>query len=149
VNIIKLLAALQKKGGFELVAAVPKPTRLQLYGRVQNVDTDRMLSVLYSLLVHSERDTDLTFDGSRQYILKEGRVVYRWRLIFASPNLETRLDQVVAVISGSASPQMQLDEFPLPGAAAHRNNLRNGKGVQSDVDKASVGPRAISRGIGR
>lgn len=140
MTIEDLVKVLKVKAGFEVVNKMATDNRIQLYGRVPG-SAERMLAALFVLL-QLDAQSEISCDLSRQYILKNGKMVYRWRLIFQTPEIATRIKDIVRVVNGAPTPQASLEEFPLPGVTGDRGALKNGKGAQH-LGGARVGPAAM------
>lgn len=139
-----LLHRLQVRGGFEAVNHSTKNTQLRILGRVPPQSMDGWLIIVQRLLMASGK-SNWTVDISKPYFLKNGKVVYGWRLIFQGEEIWNQLDDIAQLIFNSPRPKKILDEQPLPGVSGDRNvPSASGKGAQG-VLRAAVGPVAVAQ----
>lgn len=112
-----IYAALAKKCGFEVVQDNETPKQLRLIGRCHYERWPFLLPVVHALLTHSGQDTVAwTCDISKQYTLRDGKVLYGWRIIFQGDSLSRCYEQIVATINSAQRPaRVELTSQPLPG----------------------------------
>jgi hypothetical protein len=71
-----------------------------------------------------------TADISKKYFRLGGGPAYSWRLIFQASELSEQYVAILAAIVGAPpAARGELQEFPLTGARADRNELVNRKGA--------------------
>ena len=140
-----LLHRLQVRGGFDTVNHGVTAKQLRVLGRVPRESMDGWLIIVQRLLRAAGSAQGWSIDVSKQYFLKNDRVVYGWRLIFQGAEVWEHLDDLVQIISNAPRPKVVLDEQPLGGARGDRNApSATGKGAQG-VLKAAVGPVAVAQ----
>jgi len=144
MQVEDLLHKLQVRGGFETVNDTKSNTQLRILGRVPKESMNMWLIVVQRFLAASEK-SDWTVDVSKQYFLKNDRVVFGWRLIFQGSTVWDQLAELGQIVTNSPRPKTMLDEQPLPGVHGDRNvPSATGKGAQG-VLKAAVGPVAVAQ----
>jgi hypothetical protein len=87
-------------------------------------------------------------DISKQYFLRNERVLFGWRLIFQGEGVAEHLPKICEAVSNAPRAKAVVEEQPLAGARGDRNAPRGGKGAQG-VLGAVVGPMAIAQQMGR
>lgn len=138
---------LRDRGGFEAVDVQEGKTQIRLEGRVPPNASSHWVLVVHHLLVLMEQK-DWKVDISKHFFVRQlksgAKMFYAWRLIFQSPDVAKHLDDILLSIGSSPRPaRVELQEYPLPGAGAHRNEFQNGKGAGS-VDRVPLGPMAAA-----
>lgn len=142
-QISQILQNLHVRGGFEVVNKSAKDTQIRLMGRVPKQSMAGWLIIVQRLLLAS--GAGWSADISKQYFLRNERVVFGWRVIFQGPELETHITAIEQVITNAPRARAVVDEVPLVGARASRNEPGNtGKGAQG-ILKAAVGPMAVAK----
>lgn len=141
-----IYVALAKKCKFDVVQDNETPKQLRIVGRCFPESWPFYLPVIYALLSHSDQTTvPWTCDISKQYTLRDGKVLYGWRIIFQGDQLPLHYDQIVAAINSAQRPaRVELETVTLPGykPGQMRGGVNaKGKGVSS----AGAVPMAISR----
>jgi hypothetical protein len=138
---------LQSKAGFQVVGEpTESENQLRIIGRLPgNQGIEPWLLVVRQMLLMSE-EADWKVDVSKQYFLKNGKVVYGWRLIFQAIDVPSCLQAIIqSVVSAPKPTTREVMEMPLLGASADRNNMSvNGKGA-GGVLSTAVGGAAIAR----
>jgi hypothetical protein len=144
MQIEDLLHKLQVRGGFETVNNTGTNTQLRILGRVPKDAMNGWLIVVQRFLAASEK-ADWTVDVSKQYFLKNEKVVFGWRLIFQGDTVWDQIDELGKIVTNAPRPRAVVDEQPLSGANPNRNvPSATGKGAQG-VLKAAVGPVAVAQ----
>jgi len=141
-----IYAALAKKCAFEVVQDNETARQLRIVGRCHYERWPFLLPVVHTLLSHSVQDTvPWTCDISKQYTIRDGKVLYGWRIIFQGDALSRSYEQIVAVInSAQRSARVELESVLLPGykPGQTRGGVNaKGKGASS----AGSVPMAIQR----
>lgn len=143
MQVDDLLNQLHTRGGFELVNQNLSETQARLMGRVHKNSMGSWLILVQKLLQRSGQAWSV--DISRQYFLRDDRVVYAWRLIFQGKDLQAALPDICQTIINAPRARTFVDEQPLVGARANRNSPNaKGKGAQG-VLTAAVGPMAVAQ----
>jgi hypothetical protein len=140
-----LIRTLQMRGGFELVNQQASANQLRLLGRVSRQASNGWLLVLRQLLRAADR-SPWSIDISKQYFLREDKVMYGWRVIVQAEGVAQHYADVIKVIATTPRPRAIVDEQPLPGVRGDRNapSVSNrGKGAQGSLS-AVVGPMAVA-----
>lgn len=143
-----ILQAMKVKAGFQALDVNEGKGRLRILGRVPQSQTTRntlnWLIVAYRLLKASNQVYKV--DVSKQYFIKNDRIVFAWRLVFEGNDLEKYYEFITNVVK--ESPQTATfdlsEEVPLHGVAADRNNTAGGKRGASSVFRGVVGPEALA-----
>lgn len=139
-----LLHKLQVRGGFETVNHSTTGSQLRVLGRVPKESMNGWLIVIQRLLAAAER-SPWNIDISKQYFLKNDRVVFGWRLIFQGEEIWNQIEALAQLVWNTPRPREIIDEQPLPGVRGDRNvPSATGKGAQG-VLKAAVGPVAVAQ----
>ncbi len=141
-----VMHALAARAGFETVNKQHGPTQLRLIGRVQRAAVGGWLLVVHRLL-QSSGTKGWTADISKQYFLRDNKLVFGWRFILQGENIPQHYPAVVQLIASSPRARAVVEEQALPGASSGRNapSLQSrGKGAQSSLN-ASVGPFALAQ----
>lgn len=141
-----IYAALAKKCAFEVKQDNETPKQLRIIGSCDYERWPFLLPVLHTLLTHSgQTTTTWTCDISKMYVLREGKVLYGWRIIFQGDSLARNYEQIVAVINSAQRPaRVELETVLLPGykPGQMRGGVNSkGKGASS----AGSVPMAIQR----
>ncbi len=125
----EVLNALKKSSGFSVLSSTETPSQLRLVGRVPNDKDGTSLKNWHAVIAALLQLTDLGWqvDVSKNYFLREGALVYAWRLIFQGDKLSENYDSIVQSII-VATPRRELTEYPL-NAPANRNVPANGRGA--------------------
>lgn len=110
--------------GFESVEYEYDDNRLRVLGRVSKSMEYawkhlRISLLRYANIVEDIEERKIAIDISRQDILVEPELLYGWRLIFKSENLEKRLIDLVLVLSQNNP--------PAPVAASYRPQQRSSR----------------------
>jgi len=143
MQVDDLLNQLHTRGGFELVNQSTTETQARLMGRVHRNAMGAWLILVQNLLLRSGQGWSV--DISKQYFLRDGRVVYAWRLIFQGKELERAMPDICQTIINAPRAKSVIEEQPLVGARANRNAPNaKGKGAQG-VLTAAVGPMAVAQ----
>lgn len=137
-----LYTALHRKVGFEIVGETVTPNQIRVIGRLPQPNLQNWLVTLQRLFTKAE-GAPWNVDISKQYFLRNGKVLYGWRMIFQAEEIATHLEDIVATISTAPKARADLDEVNLY-AGEDRNALRMGKGAQPS-GKAVVGPMALAQ----
>jgi len=114
---VGLLNALHQKAGFETVTHTTKASnQLRLTGRCHPERWAFFLPVIYTLHRAASKDGSWSCDVSKQYFIRNERLVYCWRLIFQSEDIAEKFDYLANVVRSAANPaRVEVDEVMLPG----------------------------------
>src|SRR6478609_7794847 len=139
-----LLASLQQKAGFETLTHTLKPSQLRITGRCHPDRWGFFLPVIYTLQRTAEKDGAWSCDISKQYFIRNDRIVYCWRLIFQSADIEERFDYFSNVVRGAPNPnRVEVDEVLLPGYRP--GDVRGGVNAKGKgVASAGAAPMILS-----
>lgn len=111
-----LLAVFHHKAGFETVTHTQKANQLRITGRCHPDRWGFFLPVIYTLQRTAEKDGTWSCDISKQYFIRNDRIVYAWRLIFQSEGLSERYEYIANVVRGAPNPtRVEVEEVLLPG----------------------------------
>jgi hypothetical protein len=142
-----------QRGGFEVLEAKATETQIRLEGRVPPNAQRYFLLVMDSVFDVVE-SRGWTIDWSRHYFRRKvgvgNKFLYAHRIIFQFQAVESGvvMDALVHAVQNSARPnRVELQEFPLSGAGAHRT-ATTGRGAYL-ADKAPLGPQNVQRGVQR
>jgi len=145
MQVDSLLQQLRGRGGFEVVNNTSTAGQVRLMGRVKREAMPGWLIIVHRLLVRSNSQKSWSVDISKQYFLRDERVVFGWRLIFQGKELEAALGDIIQSIVNAPRPRAFVEEQALAGARPNRNEPGStGKGAQG-VLKAAVGPMAVAQ----
>lgn len=140
-------AALTRKSGFEVISGKELPNQLRVMGRCHPDRWNFFLPVVHNLLTFSEDpNVGWTVDISKPYLLREGRVLFAWRLIFQAPQVLEQYGSIVDAIGGSAGPtRVELTSQLLPGYRP--GDVRGGINAKGKGSSAAGSlPMALTRG---
>ncbi len=140
-----LLDVLQQKAGFTTLTHTPKASQLRITGRCHPDRWGFFLPVIYTLQRTALKDAHWSCDISKQYFIRNDRLVYTWRLIFQSEGLEEKYAYIANVVRGAPNPsRVEVEEVLLPGYKVGdvRGGVNDkGKGVAS----AGSAPMILSK----
>lgn len=130
-----IVSALTEKTGFDLVEKTDSASQLRLLGRVAQSAMPSWLELMEKILGLSD-GAAWKADVSKVYLLKGGKLVYAWRLIFQAPDIESQHVSILNAIKGTAAvaPGELLEEVPLFGYSSTRF---------MDPDKSRRGARPL------
>lgn len=139
-----LIEALERTG-FQTILPTERPTQLRVVGRVPASTMPGWLELVTELLTQAEVSVSWSLDVSKQYFLREGSLVYAWRLIFQADKLQDCQEEIIELLRASAPrprPQAEVTEQPL-SVLGPRNtyNSATGKGASS----AGTAPAILKR----
>lgn len=143
MNFAELVRVLKMRGGFDVVNQSVTTNQIRILGRVPKDMMNAWLVIIHHMLSHSEA-ASWSVDISKQYFLRNGRVLFGWRVIFQGEQIEQHLPMICEAISNTPRPKVIIEEQRLHGASANRNSPRGGKGAQG-VLTAVVGPMAVAQ----
>lgn len=143
MNLAEFVRLLKMRGGFELVNHNSTVNQVRILGRVPKESMNSWLVIIHQLLKLSE-SSSWSADISKQYFLRQGRVLFGWRVILQGENVEGYMGVLCEAVSNAPRPKVILEEQRLYGASPDRNAPRGGKGAQG-VLTAVVGPMAIAQ----
>lgn len=151
-TLSELTHLLRERGGFEVVDSQTSPSQLRLEGRVPPNASSHWILIVNWLLAEMTKQ-EWKVDVSKRYFNRDlpsgSKTFYSWRLIFQAEKVEEQLPRILATVSAAPRPaRIELQEFPLPGGGAQRNEHRNGKGAGS-VDRVPLGPMAATAALRR
>jgi hypothetical protein len=80
-------------------------------------------------LLVQEQSKPWNVDISRQYFLRNGVVVWGWRLIFQHEDIEAMCGDIIKVIAAAPRARFEVEEQALPGVTGPRHTMTaRGKG---------------------
>lgn len=142
----ELLDVLKQKAGFETLTHTCKTGQLRVTGRCHPDRWSFFLPVIYTLQRTADKDGSWSCDISKQYFIRNDRIVYCWRLIFQSQNMTAEVYSYLAnVVRGAPSPaRVEVNEVLLPG---HKpGDIRGGVNAKGKgVASADSAPMILSR----
>ena len=144
-----IYTALAKKCGFQVVQDHETGKQLRIIGRCAPSRWPFMLPVIHALLTGAEDATARwTCDISKQYVIRNRKVLYGWRIIFQGDALAEQYVQIAAIINSAQRPsRVEVDFAPLAGyAPGQMRGGVNAKGKGSS--SAGSIPLAMQRGGG-
>lgn len=140
----QLLQALNRRFGFETVTQSVGTKQLRVVGRV-GADHKRNWLVGIQHLLTQEQSRPWSVDISRQYFLRNGVVVWGWRLIFQHEDLEALYADVISAINNAPRARFEVEEQALPGVSGQRHTMTSkGKGSAP----AGTPPLLVQRKVG-
>lgn len=143
----EVTSALRAKCQYEVVSAEEKESQVRLVGRIKEGQTTTPMKNWLLLLHHllSNQGAAWKVDASKYYFLSGGRLVFGWRLLFQGAGIASQYGEIAAVI-GSApfDNSVEVTSVRLGGVDADRNAGGVGRRGASPIDKAVVGPMALS-----
>lgn len=140
----QLLQALNRRFGFETVTQNVGTKQIRVVGRV-SPDYKRNWLVGIQHLLTQEQSSPWSVDISRQYFLRNGVVVWGWRLIFQHEDLEAMCTDVIATVSNAPRARFEVEEQALPGVSGQRHTMTSkGKGAAP----AGTPPLLVQRKVG-
>jgi hypothetical protein len=131
MNAQELLHVLQHRTSFQVVDHSAAPKQLRIMGRVLP-PMDSWWIVLDRIFEAEKAGTVWSVDISKLYYKPTPEIRFTWRIILQAPDNVSQYFQTIADLINSA-PKAQavpVDEMPLMGASADRNESRNGRGAQ-------------------
>ena len=143
MNFAELVRILKMRGGFDVVNHAITKNQIRVLGRVPKDMMNAWLVIIHHMLSHSEAAA-WSVDISKQYFLRNGRVLFGWRLIIQGDDIEQHLPSICEALSNTPRPKVIVEEQKLYGASSNRNAPRGGKGAQG-VLTAVVGPMAVAQ----
>jgi hypothetical protein len=141
--------ALAKKCFFEVKQDNETPKQLRIIGSCDHERWPFLLPVIHALLTQSGQPTALwTCDISKMYILREGKVLYGWRIIFQGDDLARHYEQIIATITAAQRPaRVEVESMLLPGyKPGQTRGGVNAKGKGASA--AGTVPMAVQRANG-
>lgn len=138
---------LKDRAGFTVVDEQVGTNQIRLVGRVPPNASQYWVLIVHHMLVQMAQ-RPWKVDISKHYFIRDmesgPRMFYAWRLIFQADLVADHLEDISGVVRSSPQPaRVELQEYPLPGAGANRNEHKNGKGA-GNVDKVLLGPMAAT-----
>ena len=125
----EIVQALAVRFGFETVDVNEAPNQIRIIGRVVQAHTRNWLIGVHHLLATAEA-TPWNLDISRQYFLRDGSLVYAWRMIFQHAEVATHIPQIVSAIAGAPRARFEVEEVAISQGPRTMMNER-GKGAAS------------------
>lgn len=150
-------AALLRRSSFEPVLISGKDHQLRLVGRVTVSRPIQDWNMLIEHLLRSSADVlEWSVDISKNFMLKEGSLVWGWRLIFQGDFTDESIvrdivNQIESFTADTGAARFEVTEQPLIKHSA-RNRVHNGKGAQLTEQSgrgAAVGPALAMASRGR
>ena len=138
-----LIQTLSTRAGFDVVNQSVTDNQVRIIHRVAKEGMPNWLVVMQELLQASET-APWSVDLSKQYFLRNGRLIYGWRFILQAPDVLEHLDAVIKAVEKAPRARRIIEEQPLAGASAHRNTLVRGRGAQSTL-RSQTGPASWNR----
>lgn len=147
-GISDLVAALNQRAGFELVEQSKTARQIRLLGRVPldraGLNMNNWLIVTRQLLLRSAQGTAWTTDISKDYFLRNEKLVFAWRIILQADTIEAHLAEITSVVNTTPpSSRSEVTEMPLAGASPDRNSTAGGRRGAGPVDRVPIGPLAV------
>jgi hypothetical protein len=142
---VALLEVLKQKAGFETLTHTPKEAQLRITGRCHPDRWGFFLPVIYTLQRTADKDGSWSCDISKQYFIRNDRIVYCWRLIFQSDNINEKYSYLANVVRGAPNPtRVEVEEVLLPGYKV--GDIRGGVNEKGKgVSSADSAPMILSR----
>lgn len=152
MNAANLLTLLRSKFGFEAkdVRSTSKQ-QLRILGRLPNNRMGDWLVGMHHVFLRMEH-TPWAVDISKSYFIRNGKIVFAWRLIFQSQeSVEKYLPDICNAFEGAPrGTQGQVMEVPLVGASPLRSRRSaGGKGASSIGGADGFVPGAVAAKLGR
>jgi hypothetical protein len=112
-----IYVALAKKCFFEVRQDNETPKQLRIIGKCDHERWPFMLPVIHALLTQSGQPTATwTCDISKMYIIRDGKVLYGWRIIFQGDELTRQYGKIIATIESAQRPaRVEVESMLLPG----------------------------------
>lgn len=141
-------AALLQKSGLEVLQEKETDKQLRIMGRSPVERWPFFLPVIDRLLRVSDTPGGAwTCDISKQYMRRNDKVLYAWRLIFQAPTgLAAQYENIASVIRSAPAPsRVEVTSMLLPGHK--KGQIRGGVDAKGKgASKAGTLPMAITRG---
>lgn len=128
-----IVSALSEKTGFDVVEKTDSSSQLRLLGRVAQASMPAWLELMEKVLGVAD-GAQWKADVSKVYLLKGGKLVYAWRVIFQSSDIENHHGAILNAIRGTTEAPGELLEVPLFGYSSTRF---------MDPDKSRRGARPL------
>jgi hypothetical protein len=120
-----LLEALHTRFGFETVNQNVGQRQVRVVGRIAP-EYRRNWVVGIQHLLSQEQNRPWSVDISRQYFLRNGVVVWGWRLIFQHEDIAGMCADIIATISNAPRARFEVEEQALPGVTGQRTMMTSG-----------------------
>lgn len=142
-NQDKMLEVLKAAVGFSSAEVSVNGPQLRVLARVQKENARRWLDLAKKLKI-LERASPWTMDLSKMYFLlgddDEAQLVYGWRMILKSEDLEEACKSIMHRAKSTKKRRAQVTEMALPGGARNRNSYGHGKGASGTSSEKDSGP---------
>ncbi len=134
----ELYQVLYAKAGFEVVNDHVGEKQLRVLGRVDNKRMPVWLVVIQRLLAKAEQSS-WNVDISKQYFLRDGKLLFAWRVIFQGDEIGGHLQEIADIATEAPVMRQEIMEVPIQ-RSAHRTQMRHGRGAQSIAGDAGTPP---------
>ena len=144
--VTDVYAALTRKSGFEVLQGKESAGQLRFMGRSHIDRWNFFLLVIDKLLAASDNvNIEWTVDISKQYMRRDGLVLYGWRFIFQAPAISKSYESIISTIVSAPSPsRIELQSQLLPGYKP--GDIRGGVNERGKgASAAGSVPMAMSR----
>ena len=148
-DVSRLLLALRKRVGFEVVSHAESPNQLRILGRILTdnlgMNSNNWKIVKYRLLTAMD-NREWKVDISKSYFIKKEtkKLVFAWRILLQGTDVAKHYADVSNIIETSPSAQPDVTEIPIHGGA-DRNNTAGGRRGAGPSGSVAVGPAAVQR----
>lgn len=149
MDINKLSTLLKSRFGFEVRDINQSSSKqLRILGRLPTARMGDWLVGMHHVSLHVlQRQNTWSVDFSKQYFLRNGRIVYAWRIIIQADSVEKYAQDIINAFSGAPrSARGEVMEIPLMGASSFRTGRNpSGKGASTIGGKDDFIPTRLQR----
>ncbi len=134
MDINKLSTLLKSRFGLEVRdMSQPSPKQLRILGRLPQVRMGDWLLGMHHVCTHvARRPNTWTVDFSKNYFVRNGKIVYAWRIIIQAESVEKYAQDIINAFTGAPhSARGEIMEIPLMGASTIRGRNDRGKGAST------------------
>lgn len=133
-HLSEIITVLSQRAGFEVVNQTVNENQIRIIHRISKEGMPNWLSIMKSLF-GAEAQASWNLDVSKQYFLRAGSVVYGWRFILQTEEVESCLPAVLLAIKNAPLAKRANrfpEEQPLVGCGSSRRGVNaKGKGVRT------------------
>lgn len=144
-----LVNAIRTRVPFEPIDIQESSNQLRIIARIRPDGTsapiDNWMNVMMTFFKRMAQPTcHWKVDISKQYFPRGEKVVYAWRVMFQAENLMTLMPNIIeSVMTAPLTSRAEVNEVPLLGASANRNDTTGGRKGAGVFGSVPTGPMAV------